>query len=151
MMSFDDAKPQMDFTPMPAGTMVKVHCQLKSGGVGPNGALTQSRSSDAQYLNCVFTVTEGPYRNRKIFQNLTVEGGKLDESGQSVAAGITRSTIRAMLNAARNVRPDDNSDRARQARTINSYHDLDNLEVPVRLGIQKGTAGYQTVDEIGLR
>ena len=147
-LDFNNAGPQMDFSPMPAGTVVKVIASLRAGATGPDGALTQSRSSDALYLDMVFTVTEGPYRNRKIFQNLTVEGGKVNEQGQSIAAGISRSTIRAMLNAARNIKPDDDSERACQARTINSYRDLDNLEFPAKLGIQKGKDGYQDKNTI---
>lgn len=142
-MDFNDAEPQRDFSPMPVGTLVKVYLQIRPGSVGDGGMLTQSRSSDAQYLSGELTVTCGPFKNRKIWQNFTVSGGKVNEQGQSIAAGITRSTIRAMLNSASNVRPDDDSDRARQARTISSYRDLDGLEFAAKLGIQKGNDGFQ--------
>jgi len=147
-LDFNDAEPQRDFSTMPAGTPVRLFSQLRPGHVGEGGALTQSRSSDAMYLNMEFTVTHGPFKNRKIWQNLTVAGGKVNEQGQSIAAGITRSTIRAMLNSARNVRPDDDSQRAMQARTISSYFDLDGLEFAGKTGIQKGSGGYEDKNTI---
>src|SRR5690606_26449099 len=94
-----------DFDLIPDGTICKLIMTIRPGSVGPGGWLTASNTSDAQYLNAEFTVLEGRYARRKVWQNMTVMGGKVDENGQSKAGMITRSILRAILESARNIQP----------------------------------------------
>jgi hypothetical protein len=48
-----------------------------------------------------------------------------------------RSFIRAALNSARNVNPQDNSPQASAARRINSFADLDGIEFIARVDVEK--------------
>ena len=50
------------FELIPADTIAKVALTIRPGGEGEGGWLTQSKSSDAQYLNCELVVIEGPWR-----------------------------------------------------------------------------------------
>ncbi len=55
------------FELIPADTIAKVSLAIRPGGGGEGGWLTQSKSSDAQYLNCEFVVLDGPYDKRKFW------------------------------------------------------------------------------------
>jgi hypothetical protein len=52
-----------------------------------------------------------------------------------------RSFIRAALNSARNVHPQDNSPQATAARRIQGFHELDGLEFLARVDIEKDSNG----------
>lgn len=122
---------------IPAGTIAPVIMTIRPGGKGPEGWLTESKSSDAMYLNCEFTVTEGPFAKRKLWSNLTWTGGKKNDKGQSMGGEITRSTLRAMLESARNIMPEDMSEKAMAARRVNSFGEFDGLEFVIKIGVEK--------------
>lgn len=128
--------PSTDFSPIPDGTIVDTVLTIKPGGAGPDGALTQSQRSDAQYLQCEFTVTSGEFERRKFWSNLTVAGGSLDDKGQSKAGNISKRTIRALLESCYAIEPKDMSEPAKAARTLSSYMDLNNLLAKVEVGIE---------------
>ena len=52
-----------------------------------------------------------------------------------------RSFIRAALNSARNVHPQDNSPQASAARRINNFADLDGIEFLARVDVEKDAKG----------
>ena len=52
-----------------------------------------------------------------------------------------RSVIRAALNSARNIRPQDNSPQAAAARRISGFHELDGLEFVARIDVEKDGRG----------
>lgn len=136
-LDFNDAPRQQGFDLLPAGTLVKLFVTVRPGSVGPDGMLTQSKSSDAKYLDCEFTVASAPQRGRKIWQNFTLEGSEAQK-----AINISAGFIRGMLNSARNIKPDDDSEQARSGRVISGYNDLNGLEFAARVGIQKGSGNY---------
>lgn len=158
-LDFNDAGPQRNgFELIPVGTIVRAIGVIRPGGHSREGMeeadagwLTASKSSDALYLNYEFTIVDGPYRNRKWFQNMTVSGGKVNEAGVSEAWNITKAAIRAMLNSALNIKPDDESPAALAARRINNWGDVNTLEILVKLGISKAKkdSGYQDQNQIG--
>jgi len=135
---------------IPAGSIVPLYLHIKPGGAGNGGFLTMSRNTDAQYINAEFAVTEGPFAKRRIFENIVVSGGKTNEKGESIAANISRSKIRAMLESARNIHPDDSSPRAISARQINSWGDLEGLVFLAKVGVEKGSENYPDKNKIAL-
>lgn len=141
LYDFNDAEAQREFDVIPHGTVVPVVMTIRPGATGDGGWATASVTSDATYLNAEFTVSEGPYINRKFWQNLTISGGKVNEKGESIAWNITKSTIRAMLNSARGVKPDDDSEAARKARVITSWGDLNGLQFIVKVKVEKDKKG----------
>lgn len=156
MMDFNDADRQFDTDTIPNGTIVPVLMTLRPGGVSRPGQeaidanwLTASRSSDVLYLSAEFTVLAGPFSRRKFWQNFTIHGGTVNEKGESKAWNISKSTIRAMLNSARGVKPDDESQQAIAARRISNWGDLDGLEFVVKVRVQPARDGYQASNSIG--
>lgn len=135
-MNYDlnDAQPQMppigDL--IPDGTFAKIRMSIRPGGLNGSvpmdaGLLKASQSSDAKMLDCEFTVVDGPLARRKFWQNFTVAGGKLDEKGASKGWNITKSTIRAMINSALGLNPNDMSAEAKQKRVIQGLRQLDGI------------------------
>ncbi len=136
------------FDLIPADTIAKVSLTIRPGGVGDGGWLTQSRTSDAQYLNCEFVVTEGDYTKPKFWSNLTVSGGKVDEKGHSKAGNITRATLRAILESARGIKPDDESDEAKRKRLVQGYGDFNGMEFIAKVGVEPAKGEYQAKNKL---
>ena len=147
-MDFNTASKQNTYDLIPADTVFPVVMRIKPGGVGEGGWLTASKNTDAQMLNCEFTVLEGEYTGRKFFQYFVVSGGTLNEKGESKAANITRQTLRGILESSRNVNPDDMSDAAINKRKVNGYEDFNGICFICRIGIQKGTGNFSDQNRI---
>ena len=144
---YNDADRQFDL--IPDNTVAPMIMHIKPGGQGDGGWLRASQNSDAMMLECEFVVLEGPFARRKIFQFMVVSGGKQNEKGESIAGGITRSNIRAMLESARNVRPEDMSPEATQKRCCpGGWADLEGLCFVAKIGIEKGQNGYNDKNKI---
>lgn len=126
---------------IPKGTIAPFAVYVRAGGAGEDGMLSQSRNSDVQYLDCEFTIESGPWAKRKIWQNIILSGGKTDDKGESIGGKMGRAQLRAILESARRINPDDQSDAARQGRRINSFSDLNGLSVWGKVGIEKDKTG----------
>ena len=125
---------------IPSGTLARVRLSIRPGGTGPEGWLTQSRTSEALYLNTEAVILEGPYARRRIYTRIGIKGRAVNERGEDVYASRGRALIRGILESARGVRTDDSSDQARAARTIRGFGDLNGLEPLVRIGIDRDRA-----------
>ena len=144
---YNDADRQYDL--IPDNTIVPLLMHIKPGGQGDGGWLRASQNSDTMMLECDFTVLEGPFARRKVFQYMVVSGGKVNEKGESVAGNITRSNIRAILESARNIKPEDMSPEATQKRCCPSgWADLEGLAFVAKIGIEKGQNGYNDKNKI---
>ena len=143
MLNFNEADEQYagtgstDFSPMPEGTVVDVLLTIRPGGASDDGFLTQSTKSDAQYLDLEFTVTNGEFAKRKIWDKLTVTGGSTDDNGKSKAGSISMRKIRAMLESCYNIEPRDMSEEAKAVRVLSSYGDLNNLIFKTSVGTEE--------------
>lgn len=140
---FNDADAQQGaFDLIPKGTLVPVRMTIKPGGHDDpaqgwtGGYATQSFDTGAVYLACEFVVTGGPFAKRKMWSNVGLHSSKGPTWGQ-----MGRSFIRAALNSARNVHPQDNSPQAAAARRIQGFHELDGLEFLARVDIEKDGKG----------
>jgi hypothetical protein len=144
IMSFDfnSADPQMVIGDLiPDGTFAKLRLSIRPGGVDgavpmDQGLLKASGSSDAKMLDSEFTVMEGPYAKRKFWQMFTVQGGKLDEKGQSKAWNISKSAFRAMIDSALGLNPEDMSEAAKAKRVIQGLKQLDGITFWGRIMIE---------------
>jgi len=140
---FQDADPQQSgFDPIPKGVIAPMRMILKPGGYDDpsqgwtGGYATQSFDTGAIYLSAEFVVTGGDYAKRKLWSNIGLYSPKGPTWGQ-----MGRSFIRAALNSARNVHPQDNSPQAAAARRIQGFHELDGLEFLARVDIEKDGKG----------
>lgn len=143
MYDLNDAAPQMG--PMgeliPDGTFAKLRMAIRPGGVNGGsaldaGLLKASATSDAKMLDCEFTVVEGPYARRKLWQNYTVSGGKMNKDGMSIAWGISKSAFRAMIDSALGLDPKDESEAAKTKRRLDGLKHLDGITFVARIMVE---------------
>lgn len=144
-MNFDmnDAQPQVTGELIPDGTYAKVAMLLRKGGVDGAGDLdkgllkpSNQPGSDVLSLDAEFTVVEGPHARRKFWQAFTVQGGKLDEEGQSIGWKISKSTFRAMIDSALGLDPDDMSEAAKAKRVLRGLSDLDGISFVAKIAVE---------------
>ena len=139
---FNDAEQQQSFDLIPKGTVAKVRMTVKPGGYDdPNqgwvgGYATQSFETGSIFLACEFVVLEGEHARRKLWSNIGLYSSKGPTWGN-----MGRTFVRAALNSARNVRPDDNTPQAAAARRIQGFHELDGLEFIARIDVEKDGRG----------
>jgi hypothetical protein len=134
---FNGAEAQQDsFELIPNGTLVKVRLAIRPGGVGPEGWITQSRTSDAQYLNTEAVIVEGPHARRRIYTRIGLRG-KGAQGADDTYGNRGRALIRGILESARAIASKDTSDRARGARVIRGFGDLNGMEFIARIGVEK--------------
>ena len=100
------------------------------------GYATASHETGAVFLSCEFVVLHGQFAKRKIWSNVGLHSNKGPTWGQ-----MGRSFIKAVLNSSRNIHPDDNSPESAHARQIRGFADLDGVEFPARIGVEKDGKG----------
>lgn len=136
-MDFNNAEPQSSAQALiPHGTLAKVTLSVKPGGAGPEGWATQSRTSEALYLNTEAVVLEGPHARRRVFTRIGLRGKSVNEQGEDTYANRGRSLIRGILESARGIRSGDQSEQARRARTIHAFGDLNGLAFVARIVVE---------------
>jgi len=144
-MTFDmnDAEPQQSGDLIPDGTFAKVTMSIRKGGTDgmsemDRGLLKASSQpgSDVLMLDAEFTVAEGPHARRKFWQNFCVQGGKVDEQGQSIGWKISKSTFRAMIDSALGLNPEDMSEAAKAKRMLRGLSDLDGITFVAKIQIE---------------
>lgn len=154
-MDFNNDKPDIR-EPIPAGTPLLLRMTYTPGGAGPNGALTKSKPSadnpspDVEYLKAEFTVLRGPYKGRKFWGNLTMVGGKVDEKGASIAAGISRKSVRLMLDSAQGLSSKDESPEAAAKRVLpNGYASLQGIIFRAKANVEPARGNYAAKNGLG--
>ncbi|MEY3740443.1 MAG: hypothetical protein RLZZ192_1119 [Pseudomonadota bacterium] len=139
---FNDAEQQQSFDLIPKGTTARVRMTIKPGGHDDaeqgwtGGYATQSFETGSSFLSCEFVVLEGQYARRKMWSNIGLHSSK-----GPAWANMGRTFIRAALNSARNVHPQDNSAQAAAARRIQGFHEIDGIEFVARIDVEKDGRG----------
>ncbi|HEY7297227.1 MAG TPA: hypothetical protein VH684_04755 [Xanthobacteraceae bacterium] len=137
---FNDAETQRNFDVIPDGTIATVRMTVRPGSVGDDGWLRRSKDGNSEALDCEFVVRDGPFAKRKFWSLLTVAGST---PGHAEAAKISAGKLRAILESARGIKPDDKSDAAKEARRIKSYGDFNGLTFVARIGVEPPQNGYK--------
>jgi hypothetical protein len=137
---FNNAQEQREGGLIPDGTVAAVHMTVRPGNAGEGGWLKRSKTGESQALDCEFTVVDGPHAKRKFWSLFTVEG---TTEGHAKAGEISASRLRGILESARGIRPDDESETAKTARRVNSWGDFDGIRFVAKIGIEKGKEGYK--------
>jgi hypothetical protein len=147
-MDFSNAEEQTGGDVIPHKTLAKVHMKIRPGGYDDpakgwtGGYATRSDNTGAVYLDCEFTVIGGKYNKRKVWTLIglhSVKGPKWEQMG--------RSFIRAALESARGVKPQDASEAAMKARQISGFADLDGLEFVAQIDVEKAEEGSEYGDK----
>ena len=143
MFDMNDAEPQKTSELIPDGTFAKVTMTMRPGGIDGEGEIDQALlkapkdpSSDVRMLDCEFTVAEGPHAKRKFWQMFTVQGGKVDENGVSIAWKISKSTFRAMIDSALGLDAQDMSEAAKQKRILRGLADLNGITFVAKIKVE---------------
>ena len=97
-------------------------------------ACSSAPAGDAEMLDCELVVADGPHAKRKFWERWILSG---TTAGQAQAAEIARSTLKAILDSALGLKPDDLSPQARAARTV-SLKQFEGMTFIGRIGIEKG-------------
>jgi hypothetical protein len=143
---FNSAGEQRSFDVIPANTIVVLQMKIKPGGAGDDGWLTRSNDGGSEGLDCEFTVVDGEHAKRKVFPRLTMHG---TTEGHETAAQISRNTLRAMIESARGIRPDDKSDAAQEKRKLaGGWQELDGIRFIAKLGVRPPKDGYAAKNTI---
>jgi|SRR5262245_24984966 len=125
-------------TAIPRDTVATLAMRIKAGGIGEEGMLTRSKDGGCEMLNAEFTLLDGPHAKRKFFQNFVLAG---TTDGHAQAADISRRTLRAIIESARGIKPDDISPEARAQRTV-SLKDFNGMNFIGKLGVEAGDGNY---------
>ncbi|AMP68924.1 hypothetical protein PP715_12275 [Ralstonia solanacearum] len=139
---FNDAEQQQGFDLIPKGTLIPVRMVLKPGGYDDpsqgwvGGYASESFETGSVYLAAEFVVTGGEHAKRKVWTNVGLHSPKGPTWAQ-----MGRSFIRAALNSARNIHPQDTSPQAVAARRIQGFHELDGLEFIARVDVERDPKG----------
>jgi hypothetical protein len=134
---------------IPANTIVTLQMAIIPGNAGPGGWLKKASDGKSEGLDLEFTVVDGKYAKRKIWERWTVDG---TTAGHADAKEYSRNRLRAIVESARGIRPDDKSETANAGRRLNGgYADLDQIRFMARIGIRPAEGQYQAknrIDEI---
>lgn len=139
---FNDAEQQQSFDLIPKGTVAPVRMTIKPGGHDDaaqgwtGGYATQSFETGSIFLACEFVILDGEYARRKMWSNVGLHSSKGPAWGN-----MGRTFIRAVLNSARNIQPQDNSPQAAAARRIQGFNELDGIEFVARIDVEKDGRG----------
>jgi hypothetical protein len=142
---FNSADEQRSFDVIPAGTICTLQMMIRPGGAATDSWLTRASDGNSEALDCEFTVVDGDYAKRKFWQRFTLRG---TTPGHAEAGEISRNTLRAILESAHGIRPDDKSEVAQAKRRISGWDDLDNLRFLARLGVRPPRDGYAAKNTI---
>jgi hypothetical protein len=133
-MDFNEAEEQGEYTLIPANTIAKAALKLKYGEDPTNLYVINSGTSESSWLDCEWTILNGSYAGRKVFDKIGV-------SGHETFVKMGKTRIRAILEAARNISPKDTSPEAVKARQISSFRELDGLQVNIKIGVRTDKTG----------
>ena len=139
---FNSAAEQSSYDLIPKGTVVRVRMTIKPGGYDDpsqgwtGGYATRSLSTGSVYLNCEFVVLDGPFARRKMWSLIGLYSAKGAEW-----TNMGRTLIKAILNSARGINPNDSSPAAQNARRISGFADLEGIEFVGKVDWEKDQNG----------
>jgi hypothetical protein len=143
-MDYNSAGAQKSFDVIPDGTIVIVQMNIRRGNVGEGGLLKRSKNGQAEMLDAEFIVVEGDHVKRKFWENMVVSG---TTDGHKEAADITNRRLRAILESAKGIKPEDVSEAAKAARNA-EYIEFDGLRFMCKLGVEPARGEYKAKNNI---
>lgn len=135
---FNNAEQQREGGLIPDGTIAVVHMTVRPGNSGEGGWLKRSKDGSSSALDCEFTIVEGQHAKRKFWSLFTVEG---TTEGHAKAGEISASRLRGILESARGIRPDDETEAAKNGRRVTSWGDFDGVRFVAKIGVERAKPG----------
>ena len=115
---------------IPANTVARARFTLKPGDSPEDPYLKVSRNGGT-YLDGEFTILEGEYAKRKVFHKIGI-------SGNETWVEISQRFIKNLLESSHGISRFDKSLESEKYRQIESWSDLDGLDVLIKIGIEEG-------------
>ena len=144
-IDLNEAGGQREFDLIPADTIATLVIKVRGGGAGPDGTLRRSKDGRSEGLDLEFAVCDGKFAKHKLWTLLTLQG---ETEGHAEAGRIATTLLRAILESARGVRPDDQSETARKQRELESYLEFDGMRFVGRIGIEPARNGYDAKNKL---
>jgi hypothetical protein len=156
MINLNEVQPetgQMERTLIPLGTVARAIILVKMGDVtipefGNGQWFKKSQSSSAKWMELEFTIVGGQFDRRKFWDRIFVDGDKLGESGIPLAKEIGLRTLRSIIESANSLDPTDMSPEAQSRRQISGVDALNGMEICAKVGVKKGTNGYEDANKL---
>lgn len=156
MINLNEVQPetsQMERTLIPLGTVARAIILVKMGDVtipefGNGQWFKKSQSSAAKWMELEFTIVGGQFDRRKFWDRIFVDGDKLGESGIPLAKEIGLRTLRSIIESANSLDPSDMSSEAQSRRQISGVDALNGMEICAKVGVKKGTNGYEDANKL---
>jgi hypothetical protein len=133
-IDYSTAPPPRDIELIPHGAIATCIFHLRPGGAGEGGLLKRSKDGGCEMLDGEFIVVDGLYKGRKFWEYFVVSG---TTPGHAQAVDISLGTLKAILDSALGLKPDDMSPQARAARTVD-YKDFEGKTFIGKIGVEKG-------------
>lgn len=143
MLDFNNEQEQQirNYGPVPAGSTVLVRLEMLKPQYADRDHAYVSRSKNGLLgLYAQYTVAAGTYEGCQWRENIWLprRNQKISLSdGQATACNMGGARIRAIIEAHRGVAPRDESPKAQRARQIDDWLDLNGMEFPAVVGIDK--------------
>lgn len=126
-----------------------VRSKIKARGAGDEGLLRAAKNGPTIMLELVLTVASGEHAGHTLVDLITVDydpdlgplSGKDDNF--KAARRIGRAKLRAIIESARNIRPDDDTPEAQEGRRVESFLEFDNLTFAVQIDEQPARNGFR--------
>jgi hypothetical protein len=133
MTAFDysDATAPLDMELIPAGLIATVQTRVRPG---EDDVLKRSKDGRSQYLDLEFILVDTKQAKMKFWQNLLLAG---ETDGHKQMAEKSKSILKAILDSAYGLNPDDKGPEAR-AKRRKELTEFDGLRFLVKIGIEKG-------------
>jgi len=146
--------PTNDFSLIPAGTIARAIITIKPGMYvmemfGKTQSFHYSASTKAKWVELEFTIVGGEFDKRKVWDRLFVDGDKMNpNTNKPVAYEIGMSTLRSMIDSIHGLDPSDQTENAQGLRSLNGIEDINGKEFCMKIGIKKGTNGYEDSNKL---
>jgi hypothetical protein len=146
MMPYDytDAPPPRDLDLIPPGTIATIAMHIRAGGVGEDGMCKRSKTGECEMLDAEFTLSDGQHKGRKFWEYWILDG---ETDGHKQMADANRGTLKAILDSALGLKPDDASSQARAARTV-SLKQFEGVTFIGKIGVKKGEPKNDGTNEV---
>jgi len=132
--NYSSAPPPRDIELIPHGTVATLIIHLRPGNAGEGGLLKRSKDGLCEMLDAQFTVVDGLYKSRRFWEYFVVNG---TTDGHAQAVDISNGKLKAILDSALGLQPDDMSPQAQAARTVD-FKDFEGKIFIGKIGIEKG-------------
>jgi hypothetical protein len=136
MPNFSNTSAPRDFNDLiPKGTVAPMYLRIKRGGYGDGGLLTSTTTNKGRsaYLDTEITIISGPYKGRKLWIRLTVEG-----ENHAAAIANSHDLLGSVLRSGHNLSSTETNPEALGKLDNVPYGNFDGWHFNGKVGVEKG-------------